>query len=721
MSAIDKTLASASLRASGSHALDPLLRPQSMALIGASKRRNSVGNDMVRNLVPSGFSGSVFPVNPSYEKIYGWKCYAAIGKLPESVDLAVLSVPNGVLEQVVIECIAAGARALVIFASAEVDEKPDDRLRDRVGRLVREAGIPLCGANCMGFFNPQHELRAFSAYHPDPLATGGLTYIAQSGSLLQALLFNDERLRFNLAVSTGQELVTTAADYLDYALDQPETRCVAMVLEAIRDPEGFVRALAKAVDRGIPIIVLKLGRTEAGANFALSHTGAIVGDAEVYEALFRRYGVISVRDLNELAATAMILCCNKKLAHGGVSAVLDSGGERELIVDVASDEGVPFAAISDATKAVLAANLDIGLTAENPVDAWGTGRNFEAVFENCLLALMADNDTALGMFVVDLAEDLDLHAGYVEVCQSVARATDKPLIVMTNYSAWSHRKHAVRLSRSDIVVLDGTVSTMRAIRNAMVHRDFVAQKAFKAVAHTENTHAEKWRVVLRDRVEPLTEDEGYRLLQDYGIRVPEFGIVESIDAVAQAVSTIGFPMVAKTAEPGILHKSDVGGVVLNIANEDEARTAYEELSLKLGPRVLFSRMVDGDAEMAFGLVKDAQFGCFVMVAFGGVWIEILKDSQLAMVPVNRDVAARRIADLKMAKVLEGVRGAAPCDTPALIDTYIKFGHMVTDLGDDLSEVDINPVLVSANGVIAVDCLIVPANGAVVMEDSTHAH
>lgn len=703
------------------HALDPLLKPKSIALIGASKRRNSVGNDMIRNLVPSGYKGAVYPINPSYDRIYGWPCFKSIGDLPEAVDLAVLSVPNRVLETVVKEAIAAGARALVIFASAEEEHEGDDRLRDRVAKLARDAGIPLCGANCMGFFNPIHGLRAFTAFHPEPIATGGLSYIAQSGSLLQALLFNDERLQFNLAVSTGQELATTAADYLDYALEQPETRCVALVLEAIRDPEGFVAALEKANARNIPVVVLKLGRTEAGASFALSHTGAIAGDAKVYEALFRRYGVISVRDLNELAATSLMLCCDKPLAAGGISAILDSGGERELIVDVASDEGVPFAEINDTTRALLEANLDPGLTPENPVDAWGTGRDFEAVFENCLMALMDDPDTALGMFVADLSEELDLHAGYVEVCQSVGRASEKPLVVMTNYSAWSHRKHAIRLSRSGIVVLDGTVTSLRAIRNAMTYRDFVARKAVVAEAHAANPRADHWRAVLSDRTTTLTEDEGYSLLRDYGIRVPEFAIVSDASEVAEAASGVGFPLVAKTAEPGILHKSDVGGVVLNITSVEEAQDAYASLSENLGPRVLLSSMASGDAEMALGLVQDAQFGSFVMIAFGGIWIEILKDSQLAMVPVNRDVAARRISDLKMAKVLEGVRGADPCDVSALIDTYIRFGHLVADLGDCLAEVDINPVLVSSNGVVAVDSLIIPAKAATMMEEQAHAH
>ena len=691
------------------HYLTPLLAPRSIAMVGASRKRNSVGNDMMRNLMPSGYTGAVYPVNPSYDSLYGYKCYPSLASLPEAVDTAILSVPNRVLEEVVREAIAAGARSLVIFASAELEDEGDNRLRDRVAAMARAAGVPVCGANCMGFFNPAHPLRAFSAFYPEPLEAGGLAYIAQSGSLLQALLFNDERLKFNLAISTGQELVTTAADYMDFALEQPSTRAIALVLETIRDPEAFIAALEKAHQRDIPVIALKLGRTEAGAEFALSHTGAIAGNAEVYQALFRRYGVVSVHDLNELAATAILLCGAKTAAPGGLSAILDSGGERELVVDVASDLGVPFAKISSATTRILQENLDSGLPPVNPVDAWGTGREFEAVFENCLTALMKDPDTALGMFVADLSEELDLHAGYAEVCQAVARATDKPLVVMTNYSAWSHRKHAIRLSRSGIPVLDGTVSSLRAVRHALDYRDFLAQKAVKAADRRENPRAQYWRDLLAVRQAPLTEDEGYALLGDYGIRVPPHRVVECREEALEAARAIGFPLVIKTAAPGILHKSDVGGVVLGVEDEASVTTAYDDLAERLGPRVLISGMASGTAEMAFGLVRDEQFGSFVMIAFGGVWIEILKDSQLAMVPVDEEVARRRIAELKMAKVLDGVRGAPPCDKQALVDTYVRLGELAADLGSHIAEMDINPVLVSADGVVAVDSLIVPAS------------
>lgn len=700
----------ADFSALSSHALTPMLAPHSVALVGASRKRNSVGNDMIRNIIASGFDGAVYPVNPSYAQLYGYACLPSLADLPKPVDLAVLSVRNRVLEHVVTEAIAAGARSLVIFASAELEGNA--ALRDRIAALARAAQVPICGANCMGFFNPRHPIRAFSAFHPEPLEVGGLTLIAQSGSLLQALLFNDERLKFNLAISTGQELVTTAADFMDYSLDQPETRCIAMVLESIRDPQAFVAALQKARDRSVPVIVLKLGRTEAGAHFALSHTGAIAGNAEIYEALFRRFGVISVRDLSELAATAILLSTIRKpLAPGGLSAILDSGGERELIVDVAFDCGVPFAQINAETTNILADTLDHGLTPVNPVDAWGTGRDFEGVFETCLAALMRDPDTGLGMFVADLSEELDLHAAYVDVCLAVARAADKPLVVMTNYSAWSHRKHAVRLARSGIPVLDGTVSSLRAVRHAMDWRDFMARDMIQD-ATTVNPHAAHWRAVLANRDEPLSEDEGYALLTDYGIPVPRHRIVTSrVEAVAVAVE-LGLPVVLKTATPGILHKSDVGGVRLNLRDPEAVGEAYDTLAAKLGERVLVCEMAKGQVELALGLVRDAAFGSFVMVAFGGVWIEILKDSQLAMVPLDQEVAARRIAALKMAPVLDGVRGAPPCDREALINAVVCLGALATDLGDLIGELDINPVLVGETGVIALDSLIVPlAKGA----------
>ncbi|WP_333684504.1 acetate--CoA ligase family protein [Pontibaca methylaminivorans] len=685
--------------------LDALLRPRSIALVGASKKRNSVGSSMIRNVLQGGFDGEIHAVNPSYRTLYGYPCHPDLASLPGPVDLAVLAVSNRVLEQVVEEAIAHGVKALVIFASAEVEG--DEGLRQRIADRARAAGIVICGANCMGFFNLDHGLHAFSALQPETMEKGGLTCIAQSGSLLQALVFNDERLRFNLAVSTGQELGATAADFMHHALDQPSTRAIALVLEAIRDPGRFIDALGRARERDIPVIVLKLGKSAAGAAFALSHTGAIAGDTAVYEALFRRHGVISVRDLDELAATAMLLTAGRRAAPGGLSAILDSGGERQLIVDRAEDLGVPLAEIGAQTRDTLAATLDYGLTPVNPVDAWGTGRDFEAVFETCLSALMRDPATGIGMFVADLCDNLDLHDAYAGVCLSVARDSDKPLALMTNFGAWSHRKLALRLARAGVAVLDGTTPSLRAVRHAMDYRDFRARGAGRGQPRPENPRAGHWRELLAGRSAPLTEDEGYALLSDYGIGTPAHRVAATREEAIAAARALGFPLVMKTAQPGILHKSDVGGVMLGLDSEDAVVRAHDALAARLGPRVLLSAMVEGQAEMAFGLLRDAQFGSFVMVAFGGIWIELLRDSQLAMAPLGIEEARDMIGRLQLAPVLDGIRGAPPCDKAALADALVRLGDLANDLGDVIAELDINPVLVGEGDIIALDCLVVP--------------
>jgi acetate---CoA ligase (ADP-forming) len=686
------------------HALASMLAPRSVALIGASRKRNSVGNDVLRNLLYGGYRGAVYPVNPSYRSLYGNDCYAAISQLPEPVDLAIVSVPNRVLERSVEEAIGSGARSLLIFASAELEGDG----KARIATLARSAKVALCGANCMGFFNAMQPIRAFSALFPDDLACGGITCIAQSGSLLQALLFNDERLQFNLAVSSGQELVTTAADFMDYALEQSATRLIALVLESVRDPAGFIQALEKAQHRGVPVIALKLARTAAGAKLALSHTGAIAGNTQVYDALFRRYGVIGVRDLSELVATAILLSAPKRAAPGGLAVILDSGGERELIVDAAADVGVPFASIGAETSQILRDNLDPGLEPINPLDAWGTGREFEQVFEACLTALLNDPDSALGMFVCDLSDELDLHAAYAAVCEAVARSSRKLLLVMTNYSAWSHRRHAVRLCRAGIPVLDGTAPSLRAIKHALAYRDFLCRPRSSAVPGTAcNVRAAHWRGVLGSRTTPLSEQEGYALLADYGIAVPPHAVVNSREEALEAARRIGFPLVLKTAKPGVLHKSDVGGVLLGIADESELVAAYEDLSGRLGARVLISAQAPAGIEMAFGLVQDPAFGAFVMIAFGGIWIEYLEDRQLAMAPLDTEAAARLIADLRFAKVLDGVRGMPACDRTALAETFVRWSQLACELGPYIAEMDLNPVLVGPTGTLALDCLLIP--------------
>jgi acyl-CoA synthetase (NDP forming) len=692
------------------HRLEPLFRPHSIAVIGASRRRGSTGNDVLRDQLVTGYCGAVYPVNPRYRELYGRPCFAAMGDLPHPVDLAVLAVPSAALDGALADAIRHGARAAVIFASGSVPEDRDPKLSRRLAAAAREAGMALLGPSVMGFYNLDAGIRAFSLHFPRPLEKGGIAFITQAGAMMMPFLFNDPRLRYNLAASTGLEVGVDVADAMDYAVAQPTTRVIALVLETVRRPGAFLAALDKAAERGIPIVALKLGRTEAAAKLAVSHTGAIAGNDKVYDAVFRRHGVLRVRDMRELAATAYLLSHYRDFPPGGLAAILDSGGERELLIDLAADIGLPFAQIGDDTVAVLRSKLDHGLEPVNPLDAWGTGNNYEDVVFSCLDALMSDRDSAAGLFVTDLTDGIDLHEGYLEVLGALKQKASKPLMAITNLSAWSHRGFAMRLDRLGIPVFDSAPEALAAIRHAFAYRDGQAGRRRRVPAEAPSEAAERWRERLQATAAPLTEAEGYALLSDYGIPVPAHAVVGSRTEAVAAAERIGFPVALKTAMPGIAHKSEAGGVRLGLSHAAAVARAYDEMAARLGPSALVAEQVPAAAELALGLLHDPGFGPFLMLASGGVWIELHGDAVLCPVPVPDAELLRLVQGLKIRPVLEGARGGPVTPAEAVADLIRCLSRLVQDLGECIAELDINPVRISGSRLVAADCLVVPANG-----------
>src|SRR5262249_33933567 len=354
------------------------------------------------------------------------------------------------------------------------------------------------------------------------------------------------RFRFNLAVSAGQELVTTAADYLDYALEMDSTRVVGLFLETVRAPERFVAALAKAAERDIPVVVLKAGRTEASAALALSHSGAIAGNDAAYQALFDRYGVTRVDTLDELGATLLLFAQGRPAAGGGLAVIQDSGGERELVIDLAAQHNVPFAEIGAPTVARLKERLEFGLEPVNPLDAWGTGKDFVDLFADCFSALIDDPDPALGIFFNDLRDGFYVHDGFAEAALRPHRRTSKPVAYATNFSAVRHDKIALRLSEAGVPVLDSTVPALHAARHLFARRDFSAREPDPPPT-VKPEH--DWRARLGNGA--LDEHDALALLGDYGIPVLPARIVVTEEAAAAAAREMGFPAVFKPATPGV--------------------------------------------------------------------------------------------------------------------------------------------------------------------------
>ena len=691
-----------------SHPLTPLLAPRSIALVGASETLNTPGNDMLHELRTSRYKGRIWPVNPKYEEIEDHKCYPSLDALPAAPDLAVLAVGNARLEQTVVEAIGVGVQGLVIFGSALLPEDVGrDTLQHRIKRLALDAGIPIVGPNCMGFYNVEAGVRAFPFHLPRPMEDGGITFIAQSGSVLTSLLWNERKLAFNLAISPGNELATTVADYMDYALDLPSTKVIAMFLEAVRDPDGFVAALQKAQARGVPVVLIKVGRSKAAAALAMSHSGAMAGNDDAYEALFRRYGVIRVSSVDELASTALLFAQGRRPGSGGLAAILDSGGEREILLDLAEVFDVPMANINDATVQILKDNLDYGLEPINPLDAWGTGNRYDVVYETCWQALMEDPDTAVGVFIADLTSGFYLHESFAHICRRVKMRVKKPMAIMTNHVGSEHQDLALRMTRAGIPVLDGAQPGLMAVKHLLEYRDFQALPTYDPPAPIDPAVKQRWRERLTAATCPLGEFEALSLLADYGIPAPRMQMATHAAEAIAAAEAIGYPVALKTAMPGVLHKTDAGGVKLNLRNRGEVIEAYGELAAALGPVALVSQMVPGEVELAFGLLNDRQFGPLVMVAGGGVLIEMLKDRQVALAPMDVGAARRRIDALKIRPILDGFRGRPPCGVDALALALSRFSVLADDLGDLIAELDVNPVKVNALGCVAVDALVSP--------------
>jgi acyl-CoA synthetase (NDP forming) len=687
-----------------------MLEARSVAVVGASVKEGSLGQQMLLELDRGGYDGAIYPVNPGYDEVLGHRCYPSIADVPEPVDLATVGVANPRIEQAVRDAGEAGAGSIVTFSSLYEEEPPEPGLpplAERVAAVAREHGMALCGGNGMGFVHADANLRATGFLTPDDLPPGGVTFLSHSGSGWAAFLFNDRQIRFNLLVSSGQEIVTTMDEYLSYALDRESTKVVALLLETVRRPDGFVAALAKAAERGVPVFALKVGRTEGSKEMVVAHSGALAGEHGAYEAVFDAYGVHECRDLEEMADALEMFSSPRRVTSGtGIASLHDSGGERVLFVDLASDMDVPLAEISVETKAKLAAVLDPGLVAENPLDAWGTGIDADRIYVESFQALHDDPETAAVAFVVDLTRQGEPYdVGYLQVARDVWDRTTKPFCVISNLPATIAKDEVGVLRDAGIPVLEGTVTGLRALKHLLA--DATARRRLSVdppAASSPGIEAE-WRGRFADATD-LSEVAALGLLAAYDIHVVEALPARALDEAERAADRIEYPVALKTAVPGILHKSDVRGVRIGIGDVEELRETYRDFEERLGPEVTVAAMAPPGVEVALGIVRDATFGPLVLVAAGGVLVEVLHDRKLALPPIDEDAARLLIDRLAIRPLLDGVRGAPPSDVDALARAVSRLSVLAVELGDRIAAFDVNPVIVSPTGCVAVDALIV---------------
>jgi acyl-CoA synthetase (NDP forming) len=691
----------------GRGALQPMLEARSVAVVGASVREGSVGNQSLVELLEGGFEGLIYPVNPKYQEILGLRCYPAVSEIGSAVDLAILAVGNPLLEEQLRLAAGAGVRSAVIFAScyeAPRDDAPP--LADRLAAIARGAGMAVCGGNCMGFANVEKGVRALGFYEPKGLRPGPVAFVSHSGSAFSALLHNDRGLSFNIAVSSGLEFAATAAEYIGYALSLESTKVIGLFLESIRDPAAFVDAIRSANDRDVPVVALKVGKEALTRRMVTAHSGALAGEDGAYEALFEAHGVLRVESLDEMVDALALLGSGRRAGPGGLASVHDSGGERALLVDSAAAVGVPLATISERTTKRLTELLEQGLLPVNPLDFWGTGRDAHDVVTACIRALLEDPDTAALAFTVDLTTEDQPDEGYIRMAEEVFPETTKPFAMLSNFAGGIDRADARRLEDAGIPVLEGTLTGLAAFRHLFDHRDQRALPALSGTSPVDTKTQERWKALLSTEAS-LSEPAALGLLSDYGVPTVRFEIAGSLDDVLAAVGDIGFPVALKTAMPGIEHKSDVGGVRLGLADAPEVTRAYRDLADRLGPQVAVAAMAAPGVEVHLGIVRDEQFGPLVLVAAGGVLVEVLNDRRLALPPLDAARATRLIDRLRSRPLLAGVRGRPAADLAALAGAVVALSWLAHDLGEHIEALHANPVVAGVHGGVAVDALVVP--------------
>lgn len=689
------------------HRLKPLLAPRSIAVVGASPSEGSFGNRLVQVITSGNYAGAILRVNPRYEAIGEHICYPSLAALPETPDCVAFAISDERIEAGLAEAAAAGVRAAVIFGRCyDKAASSNVSLPARLSAIAREAGMAVCGSNCMGFMNIAAGLRVSG--NPPPIfdPPGGVALISHSGSTWSGIIGNQRQLRFNYAVSAGAEIATTAVDYIRFMLAQPETRVIACILEAVRDPEDFLGAMSEAEKRGIPVIVLKLGRSEQGRHFALAHSGALCGSDAVFGAVLRRHNVIAVRTVDEMADTIEMMQCSRKPVAGGIGVVTDSGGERELIVDLAADIGAPLAELTEPTMTRLVGVLDVGMTPINPVDCYGDGRT---VLEDCLKIVADDPNVGIAVLATNLVHGRPYLKVSGTAIEQAAAATGKPAVVFGHLHSTISREEAARLRGLGIPVLMGTTTALAAMTHFLSwhqqrdRRDREAGAPPSAIART----AEAWRPRLDAATGALSPQDAERLLRDAGLPVVESVFAASSEEALAAGARLGFPVALKTASPDILHKTERGGVRIGIGSGPALGAAYDDITTRCGPLVQVQRMAAGGTEIFLGMVNDPQFGPIATLGIGGIFAEVYKDTVAFVPPISPAVAIQLLHELRGFALLAGARGRPHADVSALAQLVSDFSWLSATVGPQLSEFDLNPVIAGPRGAVAVDALVVP--------------
>jgi acetate---CoA ligase (ADP-forming) len=699
------------------HPLDTFFAPASIALIGASRDQEKIPGRLLSMLRRNEFPGKLYPINPNYGDIDGLPCYPSIAAVGQSIDLAIVMIPARAVLGALRECAAAGVRNAVIISSGFAEEGGDSAaMQDAIADLARITGMRISGPNAEGFYSEAQRVAAtFSPtvdVKPDAprliATTRRIGIVAQSGGIGFAIYHRAKALGIALSyvVSAGNESDLGAGEFLDYMVQDASTDVILLFIEGIRDVEKFLAAARRAAETGKPVIVTKVGRSGAGERAAASHTASMAGWSAAYDAVFAKYGFIVSNDLDEAVTIAAVLTTNPMPKGDRVGVLTVSGGAGIWGADTVSMQGLQVPELSAPIQAEIRALIPSYGSARNPIDVTAQGVHSGGLQKSIDLLSTSDEVDAV-LVVLSLSSDSRMPFKQAEL-KPVISAQNKP-IVFYSYTLPSLFAR-VELAASGVVVLSGLTHVGVAMRH------MVQRAKFRLAPPVETPLSAPRDVSSYLKSATLSEADSKSLLRDAGIALPDEVLVTEKSELDAAIARIGFPLVMKIQSRDIPHKSEVGGVRINITTKGEAFAAYQMLldnAHRHRPNaviqgVLVGPMAKKGVEIIVGSLLDATFGPMVMVGLGGITTELFRDVVYRPAPVGAAEAAAMLAELKAAPLLNGFRGAASTDIPALSQLISQLSLLAARYSGQISEIELNPVLVHADGQGAtiVDALVV---------------
>ena len=691
--------------------LDRLLKPRSIAVVGASTRPASYGCMVMDMLLAHRFPGPIYPINPKRDEIRGHTCYSSLSGVPGPVDLIYVALPASAGPEIIAEAGQIGVGGAAVPGNGYADGGPEGKtLQHQLVENAAEHGIAICGPNNMGFINYHHRVAAWPTYIPAIDAPGKVALVTHSGSVGIALSQDGRALKYAYVIAAGNEANVGAADYLDYCVRDDNVEIVLMFLETIRNPARFAEAAQAAKERGKRIAVVKVGKSEAASRMVTAHTGALAGEDALYQAFFDRLGIIRVNDLDSLVETGTLLASGmtpSSLPH--VTLVAMSGGEGALAADIASDAGISLPPLSEPTVNRIKPFYPRFATPRNPIDAYGFGWNPE-YFEGIMQALA--DEPGIGTLVLNMdsaaagSPDDGMVREMAEICERLLPQTDKRIVYINNTStAGINAEARAAFTKAGIPTLLGLNEGLRAVAEWI---------------RLSQSHELPATLDQRDKaLETLTSQPGpeaarLAILRERGVPMVETHVVESEESAARLLEKLAKPVVLKGTAPSLFHKTEHGLVALGVTDAGDIRQAYRRLSTLLAEttqdtadaQILLQPMAAEGIELILGATYYPGFGMLIAVGLGGTLVEIIKKASVALAPIDMERARQMLDETPAGVLIRGTRGKGPYDLEAACQAVVTFSEFALATGDTLKAIEINPLIVlpKGQGVVGVDAV-----------------